>query len=151
MGPSQPKWKDTPGWTRLSGEVTITVKGAGDGTSSALFDAGPSAFSVEALDLLDGPEDRAYGSAMYGDFPHGADLRLAVLGGFGLQALEEADMRAQAWQQLADQAAVTALALGRATYREVGEVLGISTAAAHKRYAKFLKPDVWPDDAPATP
>jgi len=121
----------------------------GNGGGSVLFDAGPSMFSGEALEVLDGADERAWGSAVYGDFPHGSDLRAAVQGGFGLQALEEADMRMQAWRQLADQAAVAGLMLGRFTYREIGETLGISTAAAHKRYAKLLLPDPPPADPSA--
>ena len=120
------------------------------GGGSVLFDAGPSIYSAEALDLLDGEEGRAWGSAMYGEFPHGADLRLAVKAGYGLEALEEADMRMQAWRLLADQAAVAGLSLGRFTYREIGETLGISTAAAHKRYAHLVRADPSGSDSSVT-
>ena len=99
------------------------------------FEPGESAFSREALDLLDGIEQRAWGDAVYGDFPHGADLRMAVAGGFGLEALQEADMRQQAWTVLRDQAAIEGLMLGRLTYAQIGKALGISTSMAHKRYA----------------
>lgn len=104
------------------------------------FDPGPSAFSPDALELLDGPDYRAWGDAMYGDFPHGADLRMVVSGGYGLQALEEADMRAEAWARLRDEAVVQGLSLGRFTWAEAARTLGISRQAAQKRYAHLLKP-----------
>ena len=120
------------------------------GGGPVLFDAGPSIFSTEARNLLEGEDQVAWGSAMYGDFPHGPDLRLAVVGGYGLEALEEADMRMQAWRLLADQAAVAGLSLGRFTYREIGETLGISTAAAHKRYAHLVRADPSGSDSSVT-
>jgi len=128
----------------------------GTGATTAR-DPGPLSWEVERifgpceLDCLDGPEARAYGDAMYGDFPHGADLRVAVEGGYGLDALQEADMRVQAWTLLRDQAVVTGLLLGRFTYREVGLNLGISTAAAHKRYAQYVRPELSSDPGMAGP
>ena len=120
------------------------------GGGAVLFDAGPSIFSTEALNLLEGEDQVAWGSAMYGDFPHGPDLRLAVDGGYGLEALQEADMRMQAWRLLADQAAVTGLILGRFTYREVGETLDITVQAAHKRYAHLVRADPTGSDPSVT-
>ena len=83
-------------------------------------------------------EDPIRNDFTYGDFPWGPNMAYEVEQGYGLNLLMEADMRAQAWTLLTEQAVVHGVALGRFTYAEVGQALGISKAAAHKRYARFV-------------
>ena len=97
---------------------------------------GPDEVEALALDW----EDAVHDDWVYGDFPHGANLMVEVRAGHGLNIVMEAEMRARAWVLLTEQAVVQGITLGRFTYREVGEALGISTSAAHKRYAHYLRP-----------
>ena len=96
---------------------------------------GPEVLAAFASDL----EDPIHDDWVYGDFPYGDNMEYEVRQGHGLNIVMEADMRARAWVLLTEQAVVQGISLGKFTYAEVGQALGISTSAAHKRYAHYLK------------